>query len=63
MAEHCTKGLCFNCDKSFAMNNKCKQFFFVRLEEIRETSERKEEIDDSVIPLHAITGFHSTQTM
>ncbi|KAL8153145.1 hypothetical protein V2J09_010905 [Rumex salicifolius] len=60
MAERRAKGLCFNCDESYARGHKCKRLFWIEVPDSVESDDDDAELE---ISLNTISGNHSSSTM
>ncbi|PPS12515.1 hypothetical protein GOBAR_AA08125 [Gossypium barbadense] len=61
MAERRAKGLCYNCDESYSMGDRCKRLFWIEVADIED--EQDDEADDLENSLYAIRGTCNSSTM
>lgn len=62
---HRAKELCYNCDEQYSFGHQCKKLFWVELDDSEDSilDSGEKTVGDPAIPLHAISGIQTSQTM
>lgn len=63
MANHRTKGLCYNCVEKFTSDHKCKKLFHLVLDFPEDGGRYEEDDDELEISLHALAGICHNESM